>query len=107
MLQALKERFKIDVPHRFRNHNYKSPTFCDHCGSLLFGIFRQGRKCELCDTNVHHKCEKLVPNLCGVNQKQLSDMLIEIKRGTGGGASLPSHLQSGARITSSPTSSPR
>ncbi|XP_052126934.1 putative protein kinase C delta type homolog isoform X5 [Frankliniella occidentalis] len=56
-----------------------SPTFCDHCGSLLYGLFRQGLKCEDCDVNCHRKCEKLMPNLCGVNQKLIVEALRSVK----------------------------
>lgn len=36
----------------------------------------------VCGINCHHKCQRHMPNLCGVNQKQLSDALYEIKRGS-------------------------
>ncbi|XP_036375762.1 protein kinase C theta type-like [Megalops cyprinoides] len=74
-----KERFKIDMPHRFKVYNYKSPTFCEHCGTLLWGLAKQGLKCEECSMNVHHKCEKKVANLCGVNQKLMAEALASIE----------------------------
>uniref|UniRef100_A0A672PR19 Protein kinase C n=1 Tax=Sinocyclocheilus grahami TaxID=75366 RepID=A0A672PR19_SINGR len=73
-----KERFKIDMPHRFKTHNYMSPTFCDHCGSLLWGMVKQGLKCEECCMNVHHKCQSKVANLCGINQKLLAEALTQV-----------------------------
>ncbi|XP_038834014.1 protein kinase C theta type-like [Salvelinus namaycush] len=74
-----KERFKIDMPHRFKVYNYKSPTFCEHCGTLLWGLAKQGLKCEECGMNVHHKCQKKVANLCGVNQKLMAEALATIE----------------------------
>uniref|UniRef100_A0A673ZNZ3 Protein kinase C n=1 Tax=Salmo trutta TaxID=8032 RepID=A0A673ZNZ3_SALTR len=75
-----KERFKIDMPHRFKTHNYMNPTFCDHCGSMLWGLVKQGIKCEDCSMNVHHKCQKKVGNLCGINQKLLSEALNQVSQ---------------------------
>uniref|UniRef100_A0A8C4HTF6 Protein kinase C n=1 Tax=Dicentrarchus labrax TaxID=13489 RepID=A0A8C4HTF6_DICLA len=75
-----KERFKIDMPHRFKYYNYKSPTFCDHCGSLLWGLYRQGLKCEDCGMNVHSYCQAKVANLCGINQKLLAEALSQISQ---------------------------
>ncbi|XP_069485769.1 protein kinase C theta type [Ambystoma mexicanum] len=74
-----KERFKIDMPHRFKVYNYKSPTFCEHCGTLLWGLAKQGLKCEECTMNVHHKCQRKVANLCGVNQKLMAEALAVIE----------------------------
>ncbi|KAG8177378.1 hypothetical protein JTE90_015932 [Oedothorax gibbosus] len=68
-------RFNINIPHRFTVHNYKRPTFCEHCGSLLYGLFRQGLQCEACSMNVHKRCQKNVANNCGVNPKQMAEIL--------------------------------
>ncbi|XP_063857733.1 nascent polypeptide-associated complex subunit alpha, muscle-specific form-like isoform X1 [Scylla paramamosain] len=38
-------------------------------------------KCPVCGTNCHKKCEKQMPNLCGVNQKLLAEALSSVKKG--------------------------
>lgn len=50
--------------HSLTVHSYKSPTFCDFCGQMLFGLVRQGLKCELCGYNFHKRCAYKVPNNC-------------------------------------------
>jgi len=78
--KMLTERFNINVPHKFKVNNYMSPSFCDHCGTMLYGLFRQGLKCQVCSVNCHKKCEKFMPNLCGVNQKMFAEVLQSVKK---------------------------
>ena len=69
------QRFSLNVPHRFVVHNYKRFTFCDHCGSLLYGLIKQGLQCQACNMNVHKRCQKNVANNCGINTKEMADIL--------------------------------
>ncbi|KAL3287827.1 hypothetical protein HHI36_002286 [Cryptolaemus montrouzieri] len=71
-------RFNVNIPHRFVVHNYKRFTFCDHCGSLLYGLIKQGLHCEVCSLNVHKRCQKNVANNCGINTKQMAEILTAI-----------------------------
>ena len=68
-------RFKHDVPHRFVEHNYKRPTFCDHCGSLLYGLWKQGMQCSECQMNIHKRCFGNIANNCGINTKEMAEGL--------------------------------
>jgi novel protein kinase C epsilon type len=71
-------RFNINVPHRFVVHNFRLFTFCDHCGSLLWGAWKQGLQCEECKMNVHKRCQKNVANNCGINPRQIALILQEL-----------------------------
>ncbi|KAL0969039.1 hypothetical protein UPYG_G00221880 [Umbra pygmaea] len=76
--------FSINVPHKFNIHNYKAPTFCDHCGSLLWGLVRQGLHCKICKMNVHIRCKGNVAPSCGVNSVELANKLAEMGLQAGG-----------------------
>ncbi|CAI2352723.1 unnamed protein product [Caenorhabditis sp. 36 PRJEB53466] len=52
--------------HHFSGHFYKRPTFCDHCGSLMYGITRQGVRCTHCHANVHWRCQEKAVHNCGI-----------------------------------------
>lgn len=47
------EDFQIR-PHALNVHSYRAPAFCDHCGEMLFGLVRQGLKCDGGDSIFHN-----------------------------------------------------
>merc|ERR1719244_2598533 len=57
-------------PHSLSIHSYKTPTFCDFCGEMLFGMFKQGLKCEFCGLNFHKRCVFKIPNDCSHSKKR-------------------------------------
>ncbi|XP_051778068.1 serine/threonine-protein kinase D3-like [Erpetoichthys calabaricus] len=51
-------------PHILAVHSYRTPTFCHHCGEMLWGLVRQGLKCEGCGLDFHKRCAFRIPNDC-------------------------------------------
>lgn len=69
-------------PHGLVVHSYKVPTFCDYCGEMLFGLVRQGLKCEGCGLNYHKRCVIKVPNDCrqDINNRRSSSILPNLQK---------------------------
>ncbi|XP_028577399.2 serine/threonine-protein kinase D1 isoform X3 [Podarcis muralis] len=68
------EDFQIR-PHALFVHSYRAPAFCDHCGEMLWGLVRQGLKCEGCGLNYHKRCAFKIPNNCScVRKRRLSNV---------------------------------
>ncbi|XP_066550635.1 serine/threonine-protein kinase D1 [Amia ocellicauda] len=68
------EDFQIR-PHSLFVHSYRAPAFCDHCGEMLWGLVRQGLKCEGCGLNYHKRCAFKIPNDCsGIRKRRLSNV---------------------------------
>ncbi|XP_071479050.1 serine/threonine-protein kinase D3-like isoform X1 [Diadema antillarum] len=63
-------------PHTLYVHSYKSPTFCDFCGQMLFGLVRQGLKCDGCGGNYHKRCAFKIPNDCTLSKRRRSSLAI-------------------------------
>lgn len=53
---ALDNEIPLIRPHALVVHSYKAPTFCDFCGEMLFGLVRQGLKCEGMQNRISNYC---------------------------------------------------
>ena len=55
----------MEDSHCFKTTNFKRPTWCDHCGKMIWGLYKQGESCSECGIKIHHKCHSSVPHSCG------------------------------------------
>ncbi|XP_028284871.1 protein kinase D4 isoform X2 [Parambassis ranga] len=62
-------------PHTLVVQSYRTPTFCHHCGEMLWGLVRQGLKCDGCGLDFHKRCAFLLPNDCSRARRQVSTSL--------------------------------
>ncbi|XP_076829063.1 protein kinase D4 [Brachyhypopomus gauderio] len=51
-------------PHSLVVQSYRTPTFCHQCGEMLWGLVRQGLKCEGCGLDFHKRCALALANDC-------------------------------------------
>ncbi|XP_034757026.1 protein kinase D4 [Etheostoma cragini] len=62
-------------PHTLVVQTYRTPTFCHHCGEMLWGLVRQGLKCDGCGLDFHKRCAFQLPNDCSRARRQVSTSL--------------------------------
>ncbi|KAM3590213.1 uncharacterized protein V6R79_005923 [Siganus canaliculatus] len=62
-------------PHSLVVQSYRTPTFCHHCGEMLWGLVRQGLKCDGCGLDFHKRCAFHLPNDCSRARRQVSTSL--------------------------------
>eukprot|EP01125_Pyxidicula_operculata_P012225 TRINITY_DN4005_c0_g1_i1.p1 TRINITY_DN4005_c0_g1~~TRINITY_DN4005_c0_g1_i1.p1 ORF type:complete len:1132 (-),score=285.86 TRINITY_DN4005_c0_g1_i1:62-3457(-) len=43
--------------HNWQQTTFKKPTYCSHCTNLIWGLKKQGYKCQVCKKKVHDICK--------------------------------------------------
>ncbi|XP_065882787.1 N-chimaerin-like isoform X2 [Dysidea avara] len=64
--------FKYEKRHSFKLSSFKGPTWCDHCKNFLWGLKRQGHKCEDCGSCVHKQCLAEMEHDCQPSRKYIN-----------------------------------
>ncbi|KAJ6654733.1 hypothetical protein lerEdw1_006596, partial [Lerista edwardsae] len=49
-----------DRPHKFKDHYFKKPKFCDVCARMIVLNNKYGLRCKNCKTHIHHHCQSYV-----------------------------------------------
>ncbi|XP_068936118.1 SH3 and cysteine-rich domain-containing protein 3 isoform X1 [Petaurus breviceps papuanus] len=49
-----------DKPHKFKDHFFKKPKFCDVCARMIVLNNKFGLRCKNCKTNIHEHCQSFV-----------------------------------------------
>uniref|UniRef100_A0ACB8EMU4 SH3 and cysteine-rich domain-containing protein 3 n=1 Tax=Sphaerodactylus townsendi TaxID=933632 RepID=A0ACB8EMU4_9SAUR len=49
-----------DKPHKFKDHYFKKPKFCDVCARMIVLNNKYGLRCKNCKTHIHHSCQSYV-----------------------------------------------
>uniref|UniRef100_A0A8C8RHQ7 SH3 and cysteine-rich domain-containing protein 3 n=1 Tax=Pelusios castaneus TaxID=367368 RepID=A0A8C8RHQ7_9SAUR len=49
-----------DKPHKFKDHYFKKPKFCDVCARMIVLSNKFGLRCKNCKTSLHHHCRSYV-----------------------------------------------
>lgn len=57
-------------PHNFKTAQFFHPTFCAHCGAMIYGLLKQGVRCNDCGVTAHHRCKSLMPKSCGTDVQE-------------------------------------
>ncbi|KAI8832251.1 integral peroxisomal membrane peroxin-domain-containing protein [Chytriomyces cf. hyalinus JEL632] len=63
-----------DSQHSFAVHTYSQPTYCDACGSFLWGVVQQGMRCRRCGLDCHVGC--VVHGVCGAKGAFSGDKML-------------------------------
>lgn len=54
----------VDASHEFEEHHFVRPTYCNHCGTMVYGLYKQGMQCKECQLHVHKRCHQKVAVNC-------------------------------------------